>query len=209
MLDTTNGPVILAADVRVEGPARLAGPLYIGDGSKVLGGVLANSSVGPGCKIRGEVQSSVVFGFVNKAHDGFLGHAVVGRWVNLGAMTTNSDLKNNYGLVRLRIRGRTLATGRIKAGCLLGDHVRTGIGTLLTTGTVVEAASSLLGLRMPPRYVPPFSWDGGEEPEEYDIDRFLTRRPGSWRGAGVEMGDGTRNLYRRAFAETKHLRRQR
>ena len=97
----------------------------------MLGGVLEDVSIGPVCKVRGEVESSVFVGFANKAHDGFLGHTVVGCWVNLGAMTANSDLKNTYGPVRARVGGRTTDTGLTKAGSLLGDHVRTGIGTLL------------------------------------------------------------------------------
>ena len=160
VFDTTNGPVILAADVRVQSPCRVAGPAYIGPGSTVLGGVLEDVSIGPVCKVRGEVESSVFVGFANKAHDGFLGHSVVGRWVNLGAMTTNSDLKNTYGPVRARVAGRSVDTGLTKAGCLLGDHVRTGIGTLLNTGAVVGAGSNLFGGGMPPSDVPPFSWGG-------------------------------------------------
>src|SRR5690606_22524167 len=99
VVDTRGGPVRLDEGARVEGPARLTGPLYVGAGSTVFGGHVATSSIGPVCKVRGEIADSVLVGFTNKAHDGYLGHALVGRWVNLGAFTTNSDLKNNYGAV--------------------------------------------------------------------------------------------------------------
>jgi len=206
VLDTTNGPVILAAGARVQAPCRVVGPAFVGPGSVVLGGVLENVGIGAACKVRGEVESTVFAGFANKAHDGFLGHAVVGRWVNLGAMTTNSDLKNTYGSVRARVAGRTTATGLTKAGCLLGDHVRTGIGTLLNTGTVVGAGSSLFGGGMPPRDVPPFSWGGRRELAEYDIDRFLETAARVMARRGVDLTAGMRRLYRRAFRDTARLR---
>jgi hypothetical protein len=115
----------------------------------------------------------VLLGYANKAHDGHLGHAYLGRWVNLGAETTNSDLKNNYGPVRLWTPDGERDTGTIKLGCLLGDHVKTGIGTLLNTGTVVGAGSNLYGAAMPPRYVPPFSWGTGEALVPYRLEKFL------------------------------------
>ena len=206
VFDTTNGPVILAAGARVQAPCRIAGPVYVGPGSAVLGGVLEDVSIGPVCKVRGEVESAVFLGFANKAHDGFLGHSVVGRWVNLGAMTTNSDLKNTYGTVRSRVGGRTIDTGMTKAGSLLGDHVRTGIGTLLNTGTVLGAGSSLFGGGMPPRDVPPFSWGGGGELAEYDIDRFLETAARVMARRGMKLTAGMRRLYQRAFADTAPLR---
>ena len=206
VLDTTKGPVILAPGVHVQAPCRLAGPAYVGPGSTVLGGALSDLSIGPACKVRGEVESAVILGFTNKAHDGFIGHSVVGRWVNLGAMTSNSDLKNNYGPVRLEVGGQTIDTGLVKAGCFLGDHVRTGIGTLLNTGTVVGAGSNLFGGLMPPRHVPPFSWGAGAELEEHDIDRFLETSARVMDRRGIELTRGMRRLYRRAFVRTVPLR---
>ena len=206
IFDTTSGPVILAAGARVLSPCRIAGPAYVGPGSTVLGGVLEDVSIGPVCKVRGEVESTVLVGYANKAHNGFLGHSVVGCWVNLGAMTTNSDLKNTYGPVRTRAGGRTMDTGLTKAGSLIGDHVRTGIGTLLNTGTVVGAGSSLFGGGMPPRDVPPFSWGGRRGLAEYDIDRFLVAAARVMARRGVDLTAGMRRLYRRAFAGTAPLR---
>ena len=202
VLDVRAGPVIVDAGARVQAPCRIAGPAYIGRGSTVLGGFLENVSIGPVCKVRGEVESTVFLGFANKAHDGFLGHSVVGRWVNLGAMTSNSDLKNTYGTVRVEEGGRAIDTGLTKAGCLLGDHVRTGIGTLLDTGAVVGAGSSLFGGGLMPKDVPPFSWGGAGGFEDHDIDRFLETAARMMARRGVELKTGTRRLYRRAFADT-------
>ena len=205
-LDASAGPIIVSGGARVQGPARIVGPTYVGPDSVVLGGVVTGACIGPACRIRGEVESSVILGFTNKAHDGFLGHSIVGRWVNLGAMTSNSDLKNTYGAVGLRTGGGDVDTGLLKVGCFLGDHVRTGIGTLLNTGTVVGAGSSLFGGGMPPRDVPPFSWGAGNKLVEYRIDRFLETAARVMARRGVKMTDGVQNLYRRAFRVTAPLR---
>ncbi|HEX2093938.1 MAG TPA: putative sugar nucleotidyl transferase [Longimicrobiaceae bacterium] len=173
VLDTSAGPIWLDDDSAVRAFTRLAGPAYVGRRSSVLGGTLEACSIGPVCRIRGEFAESVALGYVNKAHDGHIGHAYLGAWVNLGAMTTNSDLKNNYGAIRLWTPDGETDTGAIKMGCFLGDHVKTGIGLLLNTGTVVGAGSNLFGAEMPPKYVPPFSWGTGDDLTEYRVDRFL------------------------------------
>lgn len=207
VLNTVDGPIVLAEGVRVRAHSRIAGPFYAGPDSTILGGSVSASSLGPCCKVRGEVESSVVLGFANKAHDGFLGHSIVGRWANLGAMTTNSDLKNNYGPVRALVRRRPVETGLLKGGCLLGDHVRTGIGTLLTAGSVVEAGANLFGAGgVAPKYVPPFSWGAGSGATPYDIERFLDATERIMLRRGVTLSEGMRSLYRRAFAETAALR---
>jgi UDP-N-acetylglucosamine diphosphorylase/glucosamine-1-phosphate N-acetyltransferase len=173
VFDTRGGPIWLDEGASVRAFTRLAGPAYVGPGSTVLGGALEAVSIGPVCKVRGELAESICLGYVNKAHDGHIGHAYLGRWVNLGAMTTNSDLKNNYGTIRLWTPEGEKDTGEIKLGCLLGDHVKTGIGLLLNTGTVVGAGSNLFGAAMPPKYVPPFSWGTGEELVEFQLEKFL------------------------------------
>ena len=143
ILDLRDGPIRLEAGVVVQGPARLIGPLHLGPGCVVFGGHLARVAAGPVCKLRGEIADTVFLGYANKAHDGYLGHALVGRWVNLGAGTTNSDLKNSYGNVRVELPHGRISTNLMKVGVFLGDHVKTGIGTLLTTGGVVGAGSAI------------------------------------------------------------------
>lgn len=173
LLDARDGPIVLDDRVEVLTGARLAGPLYAGPDSRLLGGSISALSAGPRSYLRGEVEETVVLGYANKAHDGFLGHAYLGRWVNLGALTTNSDLKNNYGTVRVGPPGQETDTGLLKVGCFLGDHVKTGIGLLLNTGTVVGAGSNLFGTAMPPKWVPPFSWGEGATLGEYRKEAFL------------------------------------
>ncbi len=173
LLDTTQGGIHLEDGVEVRAGARLAGPLHAGAGTRLLGGSFASLSAGPRCNLRGEIEHTVVLGYSNKAHDGFLGHAYLGRWVNLGALTTNSDLKNNYGPVRVGTPDGDVDTGLLKLGCLVGDHVKTAIGTLLNTGTAIGAGANLFGVGPPPRWVEPFSWGFGRSAAVYDRERFL------------------------------------
>ena len=181
---------------------RLEGPAFIGPDTTILGGVLSEVSIGPVCKVRGEVECSLILGYTNKAHDGFLGHAYLGRWVNLGALTTNSDLKNNYGPVRVGGADGPVETGLMKVGCFLGDHVKTGIGTLLNTGTVVGAGSNLFGGEMPPTYVPPFSWGNGTKLTEFRLERFLEVATQAMGRRGMELDAEMEALLRRAWGSS-------
>ena len=202
-LDAIDGPIRLSDGVRVSAFTRLAGPAFIGPDTHVLGGSLGNVTIGPACRVRGEVSSTVLLGYVNKAHEGYLGHAYVGKWVNLGALTTNSDLKNNYGAVRVHTAEGSVDTGLIKVGCFLGDHVKTGIGTLLPTGCVVGLGSNLFGGVMSPPLVPPFSWGTGKRLEEYDIERFLDTAARAMSRRAMSLENGNRTLLQRAWERTR------
>jgi hypothetical protein len=118
------------------------------------------NSIGPVCRIGGEVEESIIQGYSNKYHDGFLGHAYVGEWVNLGALTTNSDLKNDYSDVSVMLDGKhAIDTGSRKVGSLIGDHTKTSIGTLLNTGSYVGAMTLIAGTGKPlPKFIPSFAW---------------------------------------------------
>lgn len=200
IVDTRQGPVRLESGVRVEGPARLVGPLHLDRDCTVFGGTVARSSVGPVCKLRGEVDGCVLVGFSNKAHDGYLGHALLGRWVNLGALTTNSDLKNTYSTVRVALPHGEEDTGLLKVGVFLGDHVKTGIGTLLTTGGVVGAASNVFGGGTQPRSVPPFAWGGVDGMVPYQLDRFLATATTAMARRNETLTPGMRAVLTRAWA---------
>jgi UDP-N-acetylglucosamine diphosphorylase / glucose-1-phosphate thymidylyltransferase / UDP-N-acetylgalactosamine diphosphorylase / glucosamine-1-phosphate N-acetyltransferase / galactosamine-1-phosphate N-acetyltransferase len=202
-LDTRAGPIRIDEGAHVRSFSRLEGPLHIGRNSHILGGSVGRASIGPTCKVRGEVEESILLGFVNKAHDGYLGHALVGRWVNLGAMTTNSDLKNNYAPVRVRTAAGEIDTGLTKVGCFLGDHVKTGIGTLLNTGCVVGAGSNLFGGAMPPARVPPFSWGAGSALTEFRLDRFLEVAEVVMARRSVELTPGMRDFLTAAWERTR------
>jgi len=173
VFDTTGGPVVLESGVEVKAPARLEGPLWVGANTRLLGGPIRGSAIGPWSVARGELATTVFLGYANKSHDGFVGHSVLGRWANLGAGTITSNLKNTYGPVRLDIAGATLETGHMFLGSLIGDHAKTAIGTLLGTGTVVGAGANLFEGVRAPKYVAPFSWGGGGR-ERMTREGFLT-----------------------------------
>ena len=172
VFDARGGAIVLEQHSYVRSGTRLQGPLYVGPGTEILGGSVAASAVGPRCKVQGEVSTTVFFGYANKAHDGFLGHSVVGRWANVGAGTTTSNLKNTYGAVRLDVAGTRIETGRQLLGTLLGDHAKTAIGTLLPTGAVVGTGANVFGDANAPKDTPPFAW--GATGGRVSLDGFLT-----------------------------------
>jgi len=181
VFDVRQGAVVLEAGAEVRHGTRLEGPVYVGPGTKVLGGFIRGSSFGPECRVHGEIAASVFQGYANKSHDGFVGHSVVGQWVNLGAGTTTSNLKNTYGPVRLDVAGGRIETGRLNLGTLFGDHAKTAIGSMLATGTVVGAGANVFGPAGPPKYVPPFTWGSGGERVSEDgflrvAERVMSRR---------------------------------
>ncbi len=172
VFDTSAGPVVLESGVEVKAGTRLDGPFWAGANARLLGGQLRGSAVGPRSVVRGEVSTCAFLGYANKAHDGFVGHSVIGRWANLGAGTITSNLKNTYGRVRLEVAGESLETGLQFLGSLIGDHAKTAIGTLLGTGTVIGAGANVFGAVRPPKYVPPFAW-GAEGRERMTRAGFL------------------------------------
>ena len=171
VFDTRSGGIVVDEGAQVRSGARLEGPLYVGPQTLILGGDVRGSVFGPQCRVRGEVAACVFHGYVNKAHDGFVGHSVLGPWVNLGAGTTTSNLKNTYGDVRLEPHGQRIETGRQFLGSLIGDHAKTAIGTLLGTGTVIGAGANVFGGPVP-KWVPPFAW-GAASAERVSEEGFL------------------------------------
>jgi UDP-N-acetylglucosamine diphosphorylase/glucosamine-1-phosphate N-acetyltransferase len=149
------------------------GPLYVGAGSTVTTDRIAASSIGDTCKVHGEVSNTIFLGHANKGHDGFVGHSMLGRWVNLGAGTITSNLKNTYGTVQLWTPDGVRETGLQFLGTLFGDHAKTGIGLTLTTGTVLGAGANVFGSAMPPKAVAPFSWGEAGAFADYRADKFL------------------------------------
>jgi UDP-N-acetylglucosamine diphosphorylase/glucosamine-1-phosphate N-acetyltransferase len=173
VLDARDGPIVIDA-AQVEPFSFIQGPAAIGPGALVASArVRGETTIGPVCRIGGEVEASIVQGFSNKHHDGFLGHSYLGEWVNIGAMTTNSDLKNTYGTIRVALEDYgQVDSGVLKLGCFLADHVKLGIGLHLNGGAVIGTGSNIFGVHFAPKTVPPFTW-GGEVFREYRIDGMV------------------------------------
>ncbi len=160
VIDASEGPVYLDEGVEAHPFTRIEGPAYVGPKTLLLGTKLREGcSVGPVCRLGGEIEESVIQGYSNKYHDGFLGHAYVGEWVNLGALTTNSDLKNDYSSVEVVQNGKKIDTGSTKVGAMIGDHTKTSIGTLLNTGAMVGSMTLIMATGQPlPKTIPSFAW---------------------------------------------------
>jgi UDP-N-acetylglucosamine diphosphorylase/glucosamine-1-phosphate N-acetyltransferase len=207
VFDVTAGPVLVLRGASVRAFTRLTGPLAVGEGSTILGGDIAASSIGDLCKVRGEMSNTIVLGHSNKGHDGFVGHSYLGRWVNLGAGTTTSNLKNTYGTVQLWTPQGQRDTGMQFLGTMFGDHAKTGIGLRLTTGTVLGAGANVWD-RMPPKYVEPFSWGGGAPYARYAADKFLGVAERMMSRRHVELGERCRRQLRTAHAAHRGLGEQ-
>jgi len=177
VVDTTHGPVIIDKDAIIYPFSHIEGPAYIGKNTFIVGGkIREGTTLGPVCRVGGEVEETIIQGYTNKWHDGFLGHAYVCEWVNIGAMATNSDLKNNYSNIKVQVNGVPVDTHDWKGGAFIGDHCKLGIGTLFNTGSVIGPCTNIFGSGglMPPKYVPSFCWGSGNDFAEYQLDAALS-----------------------------------
>ena len=198
--DTTAGPILLRHGSHVLAFTRLVGPLFVGQGSSVTADKIAASSIGDTCKVHGELSNTIFVGHSNKGHDGFVGHSMLGRWVNLGAGTITSNLKNTYGTVQLWTPEGIRETGLQFLGTLFGDHAKTGIGLTLTTGTVLGAGANVYGSQMPPKVVSPFAWGEAGRFAEYRADKFLDVAARMMARRHVELSEGMRRMLLAAYA---------
>jgi len=210
VLDATKGPVLIDRGAVVQAFSRLEGPCYVGCDSHILGAKLRGGSIGSQCRVGGEVEASILHGYANKAHDGFLGHSYIGEWVNLAAGTQVSDLRADYGAISFRVGGRTIDSGLIKAGAYFGDHTKTSINALINTGTISGPFSQFLangGLL--PRVVPAFCRVAhGRLQERSDLREMfdaaavmMGRRQQEWTPEHAEM-------YLALYERTEETRRQ-
>tara|TARA_Y100000590_G_scaffold462499_2_gene626763 strand:- start:9919 stop:11127 length:1209 start_codon:yes stop_codon:yes gene_type:complete len=196
IIHAESGPVIIGKNVVIQPGAYIEGPLFIGEGSLIKAGakIFGETTIGPGCKVGGEVTESIFQGWSNKQHDGFLGNAYIGEWVNLGAGTNNSDLKNNYKSVEVMVNGERIDTGSLFVGLFIGDHSKSAIGTQFNTGTVVGPACNVVTAGFPRRAIPPFSCVLQGKSKGHDFDRFKktaiaakNRRGHSFSGAEEDL----------------------
>ena len=203
--DTSAGPVWIGEGAVVTAFTRLEGPCAVGPHTHLFGAkVKTGTTIGPHCRVGGEVEASVLLGFVNKYHDGFLGHSYVGEWVNLAAATGTADLRCDYKPVTVKLNGEVIDTGRLKVGSVFGDHARTGLGVLLDAGTVVGPFASVLPSgRLAPRAVPGFARTGpdGATPAA-DLDDLFASADRAMRRRGRELTPELRAVYAAAAGRT-------
>ncbi len=204
VIDASAGDVILGREVTVLPNSVLIGPLSVGDGSLVRAGtrIYGGTSVGPVCKVGGEISASVIQSHSNKQHDGFLGHSFVGSWVNLGAGTDTSDLRNDYGPVKVELDGETIETGSLSVGAIIGDHSKTAIGTKLNTGTVVGVFCSVFPGIFPPRCLASFSWGTADGFVRYELEHAIETARTVMSRRGVDLSEARESLIRSVHGRT-------
>lgn len=211
-LNASDGPIYISANAEIMEGCFVRGPFALGENSVLKMGakIYGATTIGPRCKVGGEVNNSVIFGYSNKGHDGFLGNSVLGEWCNLGADTNNSNLKNNYAEVRLwDYESEGFAkTGLQFCGLMMGDHSKCGINTMFNTGTVVGVSSNIFGSGFPRNFVPSFSWGGSagmttyKTTKAYEVAEMVMSR------RGLEFSEEDKAILDHVFEETKKFRRE-
>ena len=199
MLNASTGPIYIGKNAEIMEGCMIRGPFALGHnavlkmGSKVYGA----TSIGPFCAVGGEIKNSVLFGYSNKAHDGYLGDSVIGEWCNLGAGTSNSNLKNNAGEVRIWTpHGQMNAGG--KCGVLMGDYSRTMINTALNTGTVIGVSCNVFGAGLTPKYLSSFSW-GNDGIDRYEFDKAIADIENWKKLKGKKLSKNERSILKHIF----------
>ncbi|KQC10585.1 MAG: hypothetical protein APR54_03015 [Candidatus Cloacimonas sp. SDB] len=177
VIDASQGPVVIDEEVLIMPNAVITGPVFIGKNCIIKSGakISDGTSLGRGCKIGGELEGTIIQAYSNKQHDGFLGHSYLGEWVNLGAGTSNSDLKNNYQNISAYFypAQNKVDTDNMFMGAIIGDHVKTAINSSIYTGAVIGIGSNLLGSDPITGFVPSLKWGAGNNLQEYDLNKFL------------------------------------
>lgn len=207
ILNSTNGPIYLGKDAEIMEGCTIRGPFALGNHAtlKMQTKVYGDTTIGPYCKVGGEISNSVLFGFSNKAHDGFLGNSVIGEWCNLGADTNNSNLKNNYGSVKVwnYARKSSIDSHLQFCGLIMGDHAKSGINTMFNTGTVAGVAANIFGGGFHPKFIPDFSWG---ENGVFQLDKAFEVAERVMERRGVKLTDIDKNILKYIFENTTEYR---
>ncbi|PNQ72445.1 glucose-1-phosphate thymidylyltransferase [Hanstruepera neustonica] len=210
-LNAENGPIYIGKNAEIMEGSMIRGPFALCEGAtvKLAAKIYGPTTVGPFSKVGGEVNNSVIFGYSNKGHDGFLGNSVLGEWCNLGADTNNSNLKNNYAEVRLwNYDTESFArTGLQFCGLMMGDHSKCGINTMFNTGTVVGVSANIFGSGFPRNFVPSFSWGGNSGFTTYLTKKAFEVAKVVMSRRNIEFTDQDAAILEHVFEETKKFRR--
>jgi len=207
IFNTQAGPIYIGKDAEVMEGSMIRGPFALGEHSALKLGtkIYGPTTIGPHSKVGGEVNNSVVFGYSNKAHDGFLGNSVIGEWCNLGADTNNSNLKNNYGNVKLYNykEKKSINTGLQFCGLIMGDYSKSGINTMFNTGTVVGVAANIFGSGFPVNHIPSFSWGSADGMETYSIEKLFETSERVFERRGLTFGLKEKEMLQVIFDNTQ------
>jgi len=205
LIDARKGPVILDKNVVVKAHSHLEGPLYVGPETLILGGCISASSIGKQCKVAGELRSSVMFSYSNKAHSGFVGNSVLGEWVNLGALTTTSNLKINYKPISIHRPHKKINSDRQFLGSLISDYVKTGIHSSLNAGLCIDFGSSIFGSQLHKGYIDPFTWGESGEYKHHDENAFFDTVSRVMKRRGVGLSTQQLEQMKAIFYQQKQI----
>ena len=212
ILNAENGSIYIGKNTEIMEGAIIRGPFAMGEnavlkmGSKIYG----PTTLGPHCKVGGEVNNSVFFGYSSKAHDGFLGNSVIGEWCNLGADTNNSNLKNNYTEIKLwnYEMERFKKTGLQFCGLIMGDHSKCGINTMFNTGTVIGVSANIFGSGFPRNFVPSFSWGGASGFQVYKLPKVFEVASKVFERRKLDFDENEQNILSEVYDMTKRYRNE-
>lgn len=209
VLDAEDGPIYVGSNVRISPHTSIQGPCYIGDNTLIQASAVIreNTTIGPVCKVGGEIEASIIHSYSNKQHDGFLGHSYLGQWINIAADAVNSDLKNTYGSVRVPINGQEVDSGEMFVGLTVGDHSKCGINSSFATGSIVGFSANLFMSAHIPKFVPSFAWYTDTCREVYDAQRGLDVVRKVMARRKVEMTPAQERLYLYVAAEAHRYER--
>ncbi|MFT4062698.1 MAG: GlmU family protein [Edaphocola sp.] len=210
ILNAEKGPIYIGAEAEVMEGATIRGPFALGEhavvkmGTKIYGG----TTIGPGCKVGGEISNAVFFANSNKGHDGFVGNAVIGEWCNLGADTNCSNLKNNYDEIKIwdERQNKSVKTGLQFCGLMMGDHSKCGINTMFNTGTVVGVSCNIYGGGFPEKFIPSFTWGGSEGLATYRLDKALATADRMMERRNKQLSHEDKTLLQAVFDNTANQR---
>ena len=210
ILNAENGPIYIGKDAEIQEGAMIRGPFALGENSIINMGakMKGDVSIGPGCKVGGEVSTSVFFGYSNKAHDGFLGCSVVGEWCNFGADSNTSNLKNNYENVKIwnYPKGGFVDTGLMFCGLMMADQTRCSINTMFNTGTVTGVSSNIFGDGFPRNFIPSFAWGGASGFSTYQFEKAMDSAAKAMERRLLKLSEVDREIYKTVFEMCAHER---
>jgi UDP-N-acetylglucosamine diphosphorylase/glucosamine-1-phosphate N-acetyltransferase len=210
VLNASSGPIYIGSDAEIMEGSLVRGPFALCEHSALKMGakIYGPTTIGPYSKVGGEVNNCVIFGYSNKAHDGFLGNSVIGEWCNLGADTNNSNLKNNYAIVKLWSYNKKgfIDTGLQFCGLVMGDHSKCGINTMFNTGTVVGVSANIFGDGFPRNFIPSFSWGGAQGFSVYKTDKAFETAEKVFSRRGLEFNQMEKDILSHIFDQTACFR---
>lgn len=211
VFNASTGPIYIGKESEVMESSTIRGPFSLSEHSivKMAAKIYGATSIGPYCKVGGEINNSIVFGYSNKGHDGFLGNSVIAEWCNIGADTNTSNLKNDYSITRLwnYDQGKFAHTGRQFCGLIMGDHSKSAINTMFNTATIVGVSSTVFGSGFLKNFIPSFSWGGEKNTTTYLLNKALDTAERVMERRAVELSDDDKEILEVVFQQSKAYRK--